>query len=117
MTDDTLPTSTLGDLETDRLLNELVRLISDSIEKHGNEANINHILETVKIVVEHDNAFRLGTSDPDNFMTMEEIESLFISRQQRLKDIGIKDLLGKMKKMDGEAAIIAKKKRNTSGKE
>jgi uncharacterized protein YggL (DUF469 family) len=105
----------------EKKLKEFTDLIVRVSERYSSMPDIDklidHLIDHVNIVAEHDYMFKLGTSDADNFLTISEIEFMMLDLTRRLKEADLKFLLSDMKNLNGETDIINKKKENTLKKE
>jgi hypothetical protein len=61
--------------------------------------------------VAHQDLFSSGTSDPENFLTLGQIEQLMLEHQRHIHEIDLKVLLENMRSLSGESAVIARKKK------
>ncbi|MDR2351851.1 MAG: hypothetical protein LBF22_01600 [Deltaproteobacteria bacterium] len=98
-------------------LNILFQGLTEIFCQPGVKLDPQHILEHITLVQNFEKKFKNGTSDPDSFFTISDIEALFHDYYQRLFDIDFKYLYKKMAKLTGENEVIKKKRRNTSKKE
>ncbi|MDR0882110.1 MAG: hypothetical protein LBP55_06165 [Candidatus Adiutrix sp.] len=91
-------------------LNNFLVLIVKLAEQYGSSFNIEHLSELVMIASEHDAHLREGTSDPENFLTISQMESMMLDLERRIKEADLKSLLEELKHLKGEDAIVDKKK-------
>jgi hypothetical protein len=55
-------------------------------------------------------SFEKGTSDPEDLLTIADIEALYLEYQSRLSETDFSNLINLFSKIKGEEAIIQKKK-------
>jgi len=75
----------------------------------------NRIIEIERLLKEFKEKFETGTSDADNFITMNEIERLWSELQNNTKVI-YSDILQDLLNAVDESELIRKKKQNTNTK-
>jgi hypothetical protein len=102
----------LDQSEFDSFLVEVCELY----RQHGSKLNIAAILEHIKASVEYSILFERGTSNPDNFISMDDIERLIVNLGNKRHDIDFNNLLNDMVQLSAEKKIIAKKKLSTPKK-
>ncbi|MDR2459497.1 MAG: hypothetical protein LBE38_01750 [Deltaproteobacteria bacterium] len=116
MAEDTKESGILVLTEDDEI-NIVLKGLAELFRQYRTALDPYQFLEHVSIVLNFEEILRNGTSDPDNFFTITEIEALFKDFHERLFDADFRNLLTKMVNLKGEAAIIKKKRGNTSKKE
>jgi hypothetical protein len=88
-------------------LDEIMRGLLEIRERHGNKAlDSARILEHIDIICQFDDIFERGTTDPNDFFTLADIEALYQESKSRLSELDFRNLLKKMTKLKGETELI-----------
>jgi uncharacterized protein (UPF0305 family) len=99
-------------------LDEIIRGFLEIRERHGNKTiDPALVLEHIDALYELGDIFERGTSDSNDFFTINDIEALYQGYRSRLSEIDFKNLLKMMTHFKGEAPLIKKKRKNISKKE
>jgi hypothetical protein len=98
-------------------LDEIMRGLLEIRQRYNNKTiDPAIILEHIDHLYQFRDVFDRGTSDPDNFFTLADIEALYQNYRSRISEVDFNNLLQYMSKIKGEAALIKKKRKNTSKK-
>lgn len=91
-------------------LDEIMRGLLEIRQRHGNKTiDPALVLKHIDILYELGDIFERGTSDPDNFFTLADIESLYLGYRNRLSEVDFRNLLTMTANLKGEASLIKKK--------
>jgi hypothetical protein len=96
-------------------IESLMNMIGELIERYGKNLNVEHIKEVLAIICAHDDILNRGISNPNDFLTIADIEHLIMEEGRLVNDANLKSLVQSMKKVEGEEIAIAQKK-TPSGK-
>jgi hypothetical protein len=98
------------------IVREITKYSDELIANPLAETNLLQIRDHLRILINHQHEFESGTSYPNKFMTLGQIEEVILSLQRFLEDADLKALLEKMSNLPGENDIVAQKKTNSSKK-
>ncbi|MDR0548198.1 MAG: hypothetical protein LBI10_02115 [Deltaproteobacteria bacterium] len=92
-------------------LDKITRGLLEIKERRGNiELDPKLVLEHIDCLYSFIATFKDGTSNAENFLTLADIEVLFLTFKSRLSDLAFKILLDSMSSLKGESDLIIKKK-------
>jgi hypothetical protein len=90
-------------------LGEIMRELFEIRQRHGNKTiDPALVLKHIDILYELGDIFECGTSNPDNFFILADIESLYLGYWSRLSEVDFRNLLTIMANFKGEASLILK---------
>jgi hypothetical protein len=99
------------DLATRDFLDSIFKKLSEYfINCNPTNANLHQIDEHISLLISHQNQFRSGTSDTEQFLTIGQIENMMVQLKRHLGEVDLQALLADMEQLNAEEELILKKK-------
>jgi hypothetical protein len=98
----------LGTTDNDKFA-ALLDMIRELITNHGDNINIEHVAEVLKIIAGADDQLLQGTSQAEGMLQFADIEQLILEQERLIHDSNLRNLFNSLKRTKGEAAIVEKK--------
>ncbi|MDR0550264.1 MAG: hypothetical protein LBI10_12790 [Deltaproteobacteria bacterium] len=99
----------LWNISKDDFVANVVKMIND-ISPDLSPSIFERLIGHIKAVLDQAEQLRAGTSTPDNFLTIDQIECLLTELRQRQADIDFKSFIDYLKYFKAEEALINQKK-------
>jgi hypothetical protein len=92
---------------------ELLNLVLNYCDAKGFNFSGQYLADHLKVLIDHIDRLKQGLSSPKGILSMSQLEEMMLDLFRKQREINLVEFLSELRNIQGEKAVIEKKKPNT----